>query len=232
MYKTLDIIIPVYNEEKTLEKVLSAIEETDFCGLEKRIILVDDASSDSSRNILLSDRCKSHLVLLHDKNRGKGAAIATALKNSTADIVVIQDADLEYNPADYNKLLPHIINSNALVVYGSRLKEKPSRKSFLLLSYLANTFLTAFTNILYGIKITDMETCYKAFSKEALDGIEIKSSRFEFEPEITAKISKKGIKIKEVPISYRGRAYHEGKKVTAYDAAHAVFTLFYYRFFD
>lgn len=232
MVKTIDIIVPVYNEEKTLENILSVLEQVDFCSLKKRLILVDDFSTDGSREILLSDRCKNHLVLLHEKNKGKGAAIATALSKSDADIVIIQDADLEYNPNDYNKLLPLLINTDELVVYGSRLADKNSRGSFLFLSFIANNFLTFLTNILYGTKITDMETCYKAFKKEALDGIKIKSTRFEFEPEITAKVSKKGIKIKEVPISYLGRAYNDGKKITAKDALHAIFALFYYRFFD
>ena len=232
MANTIDIIVPIYNEINTLENVLATLEETDFCSLKKRLILVDDCSSDGSRDFLKSPRCSEHLILFHEKNKGKGAAIATALANSDADIVVIQDADLEYKPADYNKLLPVLLDTEALVVYGSRLIDKSSRSSFLFLSFVANTFLTFLTNVLYGTKLTDMETCYKAFKKEALEGIKIKSTRFEFEPEITKKKKKKGIIIKEVPISYLGRAYHEGKKITAKDAIHAIFALFYYRFFD
>lgn len=232
MVKSVDIIVPVYNEEKTLEEVIKKLEETDFCGLEKRIILVDDASVDSSRKILLSGRYEKHCIILHDTNGGKGCAITSALKYTEADIVMIQDADLEYNPDDYNKLLPLLISDEADVVYGSRLKDKTQRKSFLFLSYIANSFLTFLTNLLYGSKITDMETCYKAFKRDVIKNLTIRASRFDFEPEITAKIIKKGVRLKEVPITYNGRKYHEGKKVTARDALHAIFALFYYRFFD
>lgn len=232
MIESIDIIVPVYNEENNLPHVLQRLEECDFCGLKKRFIFVDDFSTDSSREFLSNNVSNEHLILFHDKNKGKGAAIATALKNVSADVVVIQDADLEYNPMDYNLLLPLIITGKADVVYGSRFKAKNSFKSFMFLSYLANTFLTVLTNILFGSKITDMETCYKAFKRESLDGIEIKSSKFDFEPEITAKLIKKGIKIQEAPITYKARGYDEGKKIKAKDALQAIVALFYYRFFD
>lgn len=232
MFKTIDIIVPIFNEEKTLVDVVRKLEQIDFCGLKKRLILVDDASIDSSREILKSPEFQKHLTIFHETNGGKGSAIISALKHIESDIVVIQDADLEYNPQDYNKLLPLLIEDSADVVYGSRLKDNSQRGSFLFLSYVANTFLTCLTNILYGCKITDMETCYKAFKREILDDLVIKSSRFDFEPEITAKVIKKGARLKEVPITYNGRKYHEGKKVKAKDALHAIFTLFYYRFFD
>ena len=228
--KDVDIIVPVYNEESTLEDIIKKIEETDYCGLKKQIIFVDDCSTDNSREIL--SKYTQYKILYHDKNYGKGAAVWTGMQNSTADILLIQDADLEYEPADYQTILPYIINGESEVVYGSRFKKEESKKSFLFLSFIANKFLTTLTNILFNCKITDMETCYKAFRRESIKDIEIKSKKFEFEVEITAKISKKGIKIKEVPISYKGREYASGKKVSAIDAVHAIFALIYYRFFN
>ena len=228
--KTIDIIIPVYNEEQTLDKIIKKIEDTDYCGLEKHLIFIDDCSTDKSREILKN--YPQHKVLFHSENQGKGAALCTGLKEASSDIVVIQDADLEYNPDDYNKIIPYIINDEAQVCYGSRLKNDNNKKSFLLLSFFANSFLTCLTNILYGCDLTDMETCYKAFNKEALKGIDIKSKKFEFEVEITAKVTKKGYKIKEVPITYNGRAWKEGKKINCFDALHAIFALFYYKFFN
>lgn len=230
MLKSIDIIVPVYNEEKTLEAVIKRLEEAEFCSLKKRIIFVDDASCDNSSKIL--SKYKNHTVISHEKNLGKGAAVATGIKNASADIVVIQDADLEYNPNDYSRLLPLLINDEADVVYGSRLKDNSCKKSFMFLSLFANKFLTALTNILYGTKLTDMETCYKAFKRECIKDFEIKAKKFEFEPEITAKIVKNKLRLKEVPVSYNARKYKEGKKVGAKDALQAIFTLFYYRFFD
>lgn len=227
---TLDIIVPVYNEENTLDEIIKKIEQTDYCGLEKNIIFVDDCSTDSSREILA--KYPQYTVIRHDKNKGKGASIATGLSLSRADVVVIQDADLEYNPSDYNNILPYIISGEYQVVYGSRFKDKSNKKSFLLLSFLANNFLTFLTNILFRTNITDMETCYKAFSRKAIEDLKICSKKFEFEVEITAKISKKGLKIKEVPISYNGRAYHEGKKINAFDGVHAIWAILYYRMFN
>lgn len=228
--KTLDIIVPVYNEERTLEEIVKKIEQTDYCGLEKNIIFIDDCSTDSSPEILA--KYPKYTVLYHEKNRGKGASISTGLMASKADIVIIQDADLEYNPSDYNIILPYIKNGEYQVVYGSRFLDKKNKESFMIMSFLANKFLTFVTNILFGCNVTDMETCYKAFSRQAIENIKINSDKFEFEVEITAKISKKGMKIKEVPISYNGRAYHEGKKVNAFDGLHALWALFYYKFFN
>ena len=227
---TIDIIIPVYNEEKTLEAIIKKVEETDFCGLQKHIVLVDDCSTDSSREIL--SKYTDYKVVYHEKNRGKGAAVRTGIENSSSDIIVIQDADLEYNPEDYQKLLPFIINNEADIVYGSRLLDKQQRKSFLFLSYVANKFLTILTNILYGCKITDMETCYKAFRREVLKEISLRAEKYDFEVELTAKVSKKGFKIKEVPISYKGRDWAKGKKISAKDGVHAILALLFYRFFN
>ena len=153
---------------------------------------------------------QQYKILFHKKNQGKGAAIRTAVKEATGDIVVIQDADLEYLPEDYNKLLPFIINNQADVVYGSRFLDRENIKNFMFKNMLANKILTMLTNILYGASITDMETCYKAFRREFIQNIEIKSDRFDFEPEITSKLLKKKVRLKEVPISYNGRGHNEG----------------------
>ena len=227
--KKVSIVIPVYNEIHSLEKLLLKVEEANFAGLEKEIILVDDKSTDGTFEILQRMQEK-YKVLFHEKNQGKGAAIRTAVKEATGDFVVIQDA--EYLPDDYDKLLPLLINNEADVVYGSRFKNEENSKNFILKNKLANMFLTMLTNILYGAKITDMETCYKAFKREFIQGITIKSNRFDFEPEITAKIMKKKAKLVEVPISYIGRGHEEGKKINWKDGIHAILTLVKYRFTD
>ncbi len=227
----VSIIIPVYNEKETMEKLLNKVKEADFSGLNKEIIIVDDASCDGTTEILdnLKDKYK---ILFHDKNMGKGAAIRTAVKEITGDIAVIQDADLEYNPDDYNKLLPLIINDKADVVYGSRFLDKQNLKNFMFKNMLANKLLTVLTNILFGASVTDMETCYKAFRREVLQNITIKSDRFDFEPEITAKILKQKVRLKEVAISYNGRGHNEGKKINWKDGLHAIFALIKFRFSD
>lgn len=229
--KKISIIVPVYNEINTLDIILKKIEEAPFCGLEKEIILIDDMSTDGTREHLkeLEDRYK---VFYHEINMGKGAAIRTGMKHITGDIMVIQDADLEYDPVDYNDLIKLIIEDKADVVYGSRLTgAKPSR-SFMFTHLLGNKLLTLTTNILYGATLTDMETCYKAFRASFLEGIEIKSNRFDFEPEITAKILKKKARLYELPISYYGREYAEGKKITWVDGIHAIIALIKFRFTD
>ena len=228
--QSVDIIIPVYNEEDTIENVIDVVDNVDFCGLKKNIIIVDDCSTDSTRSILKKYEGKFK-VIYKDKNGGKGSAVSIGFKNAMSDIVVIQDADLEYDPNDYIKLINLIIRDDADIVYGSRFLGAPF-KNFMFLSYVANRFLTALTNLLYGTKLTDMETCYKAFKRECIKDFEIKAKKFEFEPEITAKIVKNKLRLKEVPVSYNARKYKEGKKVGAKDALQAIFTLFYYRFFD
>ena len=229
--KKVSVIIPVFNEKDTIVQILEKVDNASFLDLEKEIIIVDDFSIDGTRNILdkLQDKYK---ILYHDKNKGKGAAIRTAVKEATGDFVVIQDADLEYLPDDYNKLLPYLINNEAEVIYGSRFKNKDNDKNFILKNKLANVFLTKLTNFLYGCEITDMETCYKAFKRDLIQNITIKSNRFDFEPEITAKILKKKIYIKEVPISYNGRGHDEGKKINWKDGISAIWTLIKFRFID
>ena len=225
------IIIPVFNEKNTLKQILEKVEQANFSGLEKEIIMVDDSSSDGTDEIL-KELTGKYKILWHEKNQGKGAAIRTAVKEATGDFVVIQDADLEYLPDDYDILLPFLINNEADVVYGSRFLNADNSKNFILKNKLANLFLTMLTNILFGAKITDMETCYKAFKREFIQGIEIKSNRFDFEPEITAKVMKKHARLKEVPISYNGRGHKEGKKINWKDGIHAILTLIKYRFID
>lgn len=229
--KKISIIVPVYNEINTLEKVIDRLQEVPFCGLEKEIIIVDDYSTDGTRE-LMKDYEGMYKVFYHDNNQGKGAAIRTGLSHITGDIMVIQDADLEYDPADYDELIKLIIDGKADVVYGSRLSGgKPSR-SFMFTHLLGNKLLTFITNLLYNTTLTDMETCYKAFRTDFIKGIEIKSNRFDFEPEITAKVLKRHPRLYELPISYYGREYAEGKKITWKDGIHAVIALVKYRFTD
>lgn len=227
----VSIIVPVFNEINTLDKILEKIEAASFYGLEKEIILIDDMSEDGTREKLKGYESK-YKVFYHDVNQGKGAAIRTGLAHITGDIMVIQDADLEYDPEDYQDLIKLIVDDKADVVYGSRLTgAKPSR-SFMFSHLLGNKLLTLTTNILYGATLTDMETCYKAFRADFLKGIDIKSNRFDFEPEITAKMLKKKARIYELPISYYGREYSEGKKITWKDGVHAILALLRFRFTD
>lgn len=227
--KTISILIPVYNEAGTLETILEKVEHADFCGLEKEIILIDDYSTDGTRDIYQKLPYK---VFYHDYNQGKGAALRTGFKNATGDIIVIQDADLEYDPSDYSPLIKLILDGHADVCYGTRLAGgKPSR-SFMFTHLLGNKFLSLLTNILYGSTLTDMETCYKAFKADFIKDIEIKSNRFDFEPEITAKVLKRGARLYELPVSYYGREFSEGKKITWKDGFHAIIALIKYRFTD
>ena len=229
--KKVSILIPVFNEKDTLKLLLEKVEQANFAGLEKEIIMVDDCSSDGTTEIL-KELSQNYKVLFHEKNQGKGAAIRTAVKEVTGDFVVIQDADLEYLPDDYDKLLPILLNDEADVVYGSRFLNVENSKNFILKNKIANKFLTLLTNVLFGATITDMETCYKAFKREFIQGITIKSDRFDFEPEITAKVMKQKARLKEVPISYFGRGHEEGKKINWKDGVHAIFALIKFRFSD
>lgn len=227
--KKITILIPVFNEVNTLSEILKKVEEADFCGLEKEIILIDDYSTDGTRDLYKNYNYK---VLYHEYNQGKGAALRTGFKEASGDIIVIQDADLEYDPKDYKPLIELLLEGKADVCYGSRLSGgKPSR-SFMFHHLLGNKFLSLLTNILYGSTLTDMETCYKAFKKDFIKDIEIKSNRFDFEPEITAKVLKRGARLFEVPISYYGREFAEGKKITWRDGIHAIIALVKFRFTD
>ena len=229
----LSVIMPVYNEEKTIRRIIDKVNKVNLKNVAKEIVLVDDCSKDRTRDILKSLNNKSLKILLHKNNMGKGAAIRTGLKAATGDIILVQDADLEYTPSDYGKLLEPIIKEETKVVYGSRLDAlRKDVENMYKLHYYGNLFLTFVTNLLYGAKITDMETCYKVFKSEVIKGITLRATRFDFEPEITAKILKKGYKIKEVPISFRGRKFEEGKKITWKDGVQALYYLIKYRFVD
>ena len=225
----ITILIPVYNEVDTLRTILEKVENADFCGLEKEIILIDDCSTDGTKDIYPS---LSYKVLYHDVNQGKGAALRDGFKEATGDIIIIQDADLEYDPVDYKDLIQLILDNKADVAYGSRLNGgKPSR-AFMFHHLLGNKLLTFVTNVLYNTTLTDMETCYKAFRADFIKDIEIKSNRFDFEPEITAKVLKKGARLYELSISYYGREFAEGKKITWKDGFHALWALIKFRFTD
>jgi len=225
-------MIPVYNERDTLEEIVRQVRAVQLEGVEKEFIAVDDGSTDGSKEILekLAEAPDFH-AYFHDTNRGKGAAIQTAISQARGDILLIQDADLEYDPRDYPELLRPIQEGRVSVVYGSRFLGGP-RKTMFFFHMLGNQFLTLVTNILYDTILSDMETCYKVFQGEAIEGMKLRSRRFDLEPEITAKILKRGHRIHEVPISYFGREYSEGKKITWRDGLVALWTLIKYRFVD
>ena len=224
----ITILIPVYNEKNFLLELLKKVEELDF-GLEKEIILIDDCSTDGTKDLYSQI---NHKILYHEYNQGKGAALRTGIKEASGDIIIIQDADLEYNPNDYIPLVKLIKNNEADVVYGSRFLNNQNKGNFLFLSFIANKTLTLLTNLLFGAKLTDMETCYKAFRKEFIKNIKIKSNRFDFEPEITSKVLKQKVRFKELPITYNARTNDEGKKIGWKDGIQAIFTLIKFRFFD
>jgi len=224
----LSVIMPVYNEKTTIKEILRQVRSVDLGEIDKEIIVVDDCSSDVTGDILRLEADSSIKVFHHEKNQGKGAAVRTGLGKATGELVIIQDADLEYDPEEYLKLIDPVLKGKAKVVYGSRFTGE--RRNMLFWHYVGNRFLSLLTNVLYNTTISDMETCYKLFTREALDGITIKSNKFDFEPEITAKVLKKGIRIYEVPISYTGRELDEGKKISWKDAIPALWALAKYRF--
>ncbi len=224
---TLSVVIPVFNEINTLEEIVKRVKAT---GLADEIILVDDGSTDGTRKILTGYEGKPGMkVILHDRNRGKGAAVVTGFKEVTSDLILIQDADLEYDPRDYEVLLQPINEGLADVVYGSRFLGGP-RRPILFWNMVANKILTFATNILYNNILTDMETGYKLFKREIIQDLTIHARSFDFEPEFTAKILKKHVRIYEVPIRFTPRFYEEGKKIKMKDAFIAMWTLLKYRF--
>lgn len=270
MEPTLSIVIPIYNEVASLKELLQQVADVEI-GMKKELILVDDFSTDGTRDILKeietvqedSDGIRKYVstpqmpsnedsapnsegqeptdsaenvseisvkVFYHDVNKGKGATLRTGFQHITGQITLIQDADLEYDPKDYPKLLQPILAGDADVVYGSRFME--GKQTGLLRSYLANQFLTTLANVVNGTRLTDMETCYKVIRTSILKEISLYSDRFGFEPEITAKLAKRKCKIVEVPISYRGRDYHEGKTVSWKDGIAAIFHILRFRFFS
>jgi glycosyltransferase involved in cell wall biosynthesis len=225
----LSVVIPVYNEVQNIGEILKRVQSTK---LANEIIVVDDGSKDGTRAVLEKlDGKKKVRVILHPYNQGKGAAVVTGLKAAQGDVLLIQDADLEYDPRDYTALLQPIEEGLADVVYGSRFLGAPHRVT-MFWHLIANRMLTFMTNILYNTILTDMETGYKVFRREVLDGINIRAKRFDFEPEFTAKVLKRKHRIFEVPISFNPRDYSQGKKIKLKDAFEAVWTLLKYRFVD
>jgi len=230
----LSILVPIYNEELTINHIISKILKSDKLGLEYEIILIDDFSSDNSNKIIseLSFLHSTIRVFKHSANRGKGASIRTGLLNANGDIIIIQDADLEYDPMEYPKLLKPIMSGYADVVYGSRFKSNQETRVLYFWHRIANGLLTIISNMFTNLNLTDMETGYKVFRKEILSNIIIKENRFGIEPEITAKISRiPKIKIFEVGISYYGRTYAEGKKIGIKDAIRALYAIIRYNVF-
>jgi glycosyltransferase involved in cell wall biosynthesis len=228
---TLSVLIPCYNEVSTIEEVLDRVESV---GLANEILIVDDGSTDGTREVLArieTEERPNVRVIYHERNQGKGAALVTGFHAATGDIFLIQDADFEYDPREYPLLLKPIQEGISKVVYGSRFLGGP-RKAMNFWNMVANKSLTLATNILYNSILSDMETCYKVFRAEVVRDLKIRARGFEFEPEITAKVLKQGIRIYEVPISYNGREWTEGKKIHWTDAPKAMWTLIKYRFVD
>jgi glycosyltransferase involved in cell wall biosynthesis len=225
----LSVVIPVYNEKDTLREIIDRVMSVKW---EKEIILIDDFSVDGSRDILKEYENQPNIkVLFHAHNQGKGAALRTGFDHVEGDVVVIQDADLEYDPSDYGKLLEPIEDNRADVVFGSRFLGGPHRVMFFW-HYIANKALTTLSNMLTDLNLTDMETGYKVFTKKVLDQMTLKCDRFGFEPEFTSKIAKLNFRIYEVPISYSGRDYAHGKKITWKDGVAAVWFILKFRFFS
>ena len=226
-YSLLSVIVPVYNERVTVAEVMRRIRAVDVpVGVE--VIVVDDGSSDGTDKVLTALADSTVRVITHPVNKGKGAAVRSGMAAARGDLLLIQDADLEYDPEDWPRLLEPILRGKARVVYGSRFTGE--RMNMLPLHWIGNRFLSLMTNLLYSSTMSDMETCYKLFDRQVLEGITIESDKFDFEPEITAKVLRRGFRIYEVPISYAGRELSEGKKITWRDGIGALRALIKYRF--
>lgn len=225
----LSIIIPAYNEQNTLAEIIQAVRNVDL-SLTKEIIIVDDASTDETRQVIEQLPGDNLIKVYHEKNQGKGAALRSGFAQATGDIILIQDADLEYNPAEYPKLLRPILDGKADVVYGSRFVGSEAHRVLYFWHMMGNRFLTLLSNMCTNLNLTDMETCYKVFRRKIVRDIVIQEDRFGFEPEITAKIARTGCRIYEVGISYSGRTYKEGKKIGIRDGFRALYCILKYRF--
>jgi glycosyltransferase involved in cell wall biosynthesis len=228
-YRSLSVIVPVYNERNTVAEIVRRMRSVEL-PLEREIVIVDDGSTDGTRQVLSQLADSTVHVVSHERNQGKGAAVRTGLAQVTGDLVLIQDADLEYDPDDWPKLLAPALKGRARVVYGSRFTGE--RRNMLFIHWVGNRFLSLVTNVLYNTTLSDMETCYKLFERDVIQGIHLRARRFDFEPEVTAKVLRQGIRIYEVPISYSGREFDEGKKITWQDGFAALWTLVRYRFVD
>lgn len=230
--KTLSIVIPAFNEKETLPRVIKAVEAVDLGGLEKEIVIVDDFSADGTREYL-RDLAGKYAVVFNEKNMGKGASLRRGFQKATGDIILVQDADLEYNPEDYPEILKPMLEGHADVVYGSRFVTNQPRRVLYFWHYLGNRFLTTLSNIFTGLNLTDMEVCYKAFSRKALNEIlpRLSSNRFGIEVELTAQVAKRKFRLFEVGISYNGRTYEEGKKIGWKDGVTAIFQIIKFNLF-
>ncbi|MGZ4802876.1 MAG: glycosyltransferase family 2 protein [Acidimicrobiia bacterium] len=228
-YTKLSVIVPVYNERNTVVEILRRMRAVEL-PLDREFVVVDDGSDDGTHSVLTQLGDSTVKIVTHPQNRGKGAAIRTGLEHVTGDLVLIQDADLEYDPDDWPKLLAPMLKGRAKVVYGSRITGE--HRNMLYLHWLGNKMLSLVTNLMFNTTLSDMETCYKLFDREVLRGITLRSDRFDFEPEITAKVLRQGIRIYEVPISYAGRELDEGKKITWRDGFAALYALVKYRFIE
>jgi glycosyltransferase involved in cell wall biosynthesis len=226
-YRSLSVIVPVYNERNTVAEIIRRIRSVQI-PLEVEVVVVDDGSQDGTAKVLSAVEDSTVRVIKHERNQGKGAAVRTGLANARGDLVVIQDADLEYDPEDWKRLLDPVLRGKAKVVYGSRFTGE--RRNMLPSHWVGNRFLALVTNLLYSSTLSDMETGYKLFDRSVLDGMVLRANRFDFEPEITAKLLRRGTRIYEVPISYTGREVSEGKKISWRDGFSALYTLFRYRF--
>ena len=234
-FKTISIILPIYNEEETLAKCVQRVLAVQL-PLQRELIFVDDASTDGSA-LVIEEICRQNpdltfKTIIHEKNQGKGAALRSGFAQATGDIILVQDADLEYNPQEYPKLLKPILDGRADVVYGSRFTGSEEKRVLFYWHCVGNKFLTTLSNMCTNLNLTDMECCYKMMRRDVVERIIIKSNRFGVEPELTAKISKAGWRIYEVGISYSGRTYNEGKKITWRDGLAAIWTIIKYRFVD